>query len=78
MTQKSFWHVASSPAVRGRALRIAAIVGTVLIAINHGDNMIMGTMTWSNWLKCGLTYLVPFCVSSYSSAKAMQDQAQAA
>lgn len=54
-----------------RALKISAIIGTILIVINQGD-MIINGLAPPIW-KIILTYLVPFCVSSYSSAKLLSE-----
>lgn len=53
------------------AIRVALVVGTLLIAINYGDKILAGSLTPADWIKMFLTYCVPYCVSSYSSAKAM-------
>ncbi len=50
-----------------RALRISLIVGSLLMAINHGDLIITGAMESDHWVKVLLTYSVPFSVSTYSS-----------
>ena len=34
-----------------RALKMASIVGIILAAINHGDHLLLGTMTFTNWVK---------------------------
>ena len=64
---------ATNPAIVKRALKVSAIVGTVLCAINHGDAMLAGEMTSKRWIQCALTYLVPYLVSTYSSLAALRD-----
>ena len=54
-----------------RGLKMASIVGIVLAIINHGDHILLGTMTLSNWVKVILTFCVPFCVSTISSVLAI-------
>ncbi len=49
-----------------RAIKVALIVGTILVAINHGDLILHGL--FPPFWKLVLTYLVPYSVSSYSSA----------
>lgn len=49
-----------------RALKVCSIVGTILILINQGDQIALGEFP-PLW-KILLTYLVPYCVSSYSTA----------
>lgn len=48
-----------------RTFSVAIIVGTLLFAINQLDVVIGGDATVTTWVKVGLTYLVPFCVSNY-------------
>ena len=43
---------------------IAAVVGTVLFAINHLDEVLNGKATRVLWIKIAVTYLVPFTVSN--------------
>lgn len=56
-----------------RALRVSAIVGTLLLAINQGDLILAGGAP-PLW-KILLTFAVPYGVSSWSSAAAMADAA---
>jgi len=55
-----------------RALKMASIVGIVLAIINHGDHILLGTMTVTNWIKVLITFCVPFCVSTISSVLAIK------
>jgi len=55
-----------------RALRYAVIVGAILIAINHGDALLRGRLETGGLLKMGLTVLVPYCVSTFSSVEALR------
>lgn len=57
-----------------RALVMSAIVGTLLMLINHIDALLAGTMTNDRWLKVTLTYLVPYVVSTVSSVLALRDR----
>jgi hypothetical protein len=45
-------------------LKTAALVGTVLTAINQGDVLLHGAITGTVLVKIGLTYLVPYLVST--------------
>lgn len=54
-----------------RALKTAAIVGIMLIAINHGDALLAGQMDATRWAKMALTVLVPYGVSTFSSVGAI-------
>ena len=51
---------------------MASIVGIVLAIINHGDHILLGTMTVTNWIKVLITFCVPFCVSTISSVLAIR------
>ena len=56
-----------------RALGVAAVVGSVLIVINHGDAILRGDLSLGRLLRMALTVLVPYCVSTYSSVGARRD-----
>ena len=59
------WQCAlAHPPMLRRSLLIAPVVGTVLLAINHGDALFSGQ--WSPGLawKAPLTYFVPFVVAT--------------
>jgi hypothetical protein len=56
-----------------RALAFAVVVGSVLIAINHGDALLAGELGGTRWLKMGLTLLVPYVVSTWSSVLAVRE-----
>lgn len=45
------------------AARVALVVGTLLLTINHGSTIITGQMTQGRWISAMLTYLVPYSVS---------------
>jgi hypothetical protein len=64
--------LAFSPPVVRRALKIAAVVGTVLILINHGDALLRGDLSAGRLFKMGLTVVVPYLVSTISSVEAMR------
>ncbi len=55
--------LAYGPMVR-RSLIIALVVGSVLLAINHGDAILGGQWNRALVWKAPLTYLVPFLVAS--------------
>jgi hypothetical protein len=52
------------PAHLKRTGLTAAIVGTILFAINQLNVVIDGQATALVWTKAGVTYLVPFAVSN--------------
>jgi hypothetical protein len=51
------------------ALRVSLLIGTILNAINNGETLVTGGDL--PWLKVLMNYLVPYCVASYSGAKAL-------
>ncbi len=57
-----------------RSLKIAAVVGTVLVAVNFGDRLLDGTMSVSDWIRAALNYVVPYCVATYVGASAACDE----
>jgi len=64
------WHALSYRPVCGRAIIVALIVGTILMVINQADVIVGGHLTTLVVAKIGLTYLVPFSVSTYSALAA--------
>ena len=53
-----------------RGVKIGAVVGTLLTAINYGDVLIAGNFLPVMYWKILLTYCVPFLVSTYASVEA--------
>ena len=70
--------IALEPKVVRRAVAYALVVGAILITINHGDAL----LSWATasepvpagrlW-RMGLTTLVPYVVSTFSSVGAIRD-----
>lgn len=69
---ESWLRLFMQPTVVRRAVAYAVVVGTILIAINHGDALLQGELTATRSLKMGLTVLVPYCVSTLSSVGAIR------
>lgn len=69
----TFWQCWCRPAILRRGAKVALVIGTLLLAINHWEVMSGGDLP-AYW-KIALTYLVPFCVSTYSSARHAMEQA---
>jgi len=65
--------LALKPSVVKRALKYAIAVGTILIAINHGDAILRGDLPPARLLRLGLTVLVPYVVSTLSSVGAVRE-----
>ena len=45
------------------AVRVSAVVGSILFIINHGAALVKGEITKTRWLSGLTTYLVPYSVS---------------
>ncbi|HVG08396.1 MAG TPA: nitrate/nitrite transporter NrtS [Thermoanaerobaculia bacterium] len=65
--------LAFSGPVRRRALRIMAVVGAILITINHGDAILHGDVDGARLARILLTLAVPYVVSTVSSVAAMRE-----
>lgn len=50
-----------------RSVAIAALIGTVLVAINQGDVLLRGAWSVTLLWKVPLTYAVPFVVATWSA-----------
>lgn len=70
--------LAMHPATVRRALLTAAVVGTLLVAINHGDAILRGEVGRGRLARIALTVLVPYAVSTVSSASTRRELARAA
>ena len=57
--------------IQKRAIVLAVVVGTVLNCINQGMDVMHGQTI--HWTKALLTYIVPYCVSVYSSVAVLRD-----
>ena len=56
-----------------RALRVAVVVGSILIALNQGDVLLSSELDRSTLWKVLLTPIVPYLVSVFSSVAAIRD-----
>ena len=65
-----FFTIAFSRDVVARAVKVALVVGCILVAINHGDALLAGDLDSVRLARIALTFLVPYCVSVYSAAAA--------
>ena len=62
---KLFLQLAWLPDTRMRALKLAAVVGSILFLINQWEACLGQTSI--QWAKVVLTYCVPYLVSTYTS-----------
>ncbi len=68
---KFFLRRACESKVVWRACKYAFFVGIILILINQGDIIFRGEVTSVSFIKMGLTVLVPYLVSTFSSVGAI-------
>ncbi len=59
--------------VRVRRVRVTLVVGTLRVAINHGDTLIQGKWTFREGVKIPLTHLVPYGLSTYASVATIRN-----
>jgi hypothetical protein len=67
MNLRKWLILAAHPATVRRARLTSLIVGTLLVAINHGSAIIAGQVTRERIFQILLTYAVPYLVSTTSS-----------
>lgn len=65
--------LAFSESVWRRAAKVAILVGPILVAVNQGDVILRGGLDIICIVKIGLTFLVPYLVSTFSSVAALQN-----
>ena len=55
-----------------RALKTSALVGVLLVLINHGDALAAGSVDALRLLKILATFAVPYGVSTYASVATLR------
>lgn len=75
-SQDSWLTLALQPATIRRALLYAVVVGSILLAINHGDAIVRGDLSPDRMTRMGLTLMVPYIVSTLSSVGALRAAAR--
>jgi hypothetical protein len=58
-------------AILRRSALTALVVGTVLVAINHGPGILHAGLTPALWWQVPVTYVVPFCVATWGAMGAV-------
>ena len=66
--------IASTKPIVMRGLKYGLVVGSILIAINHGNAIADGSVDSTRLIQMLLTLLVPYCVSTASGVGAIMDQ----
>ena len=60
-------------AMRGtavRAVKVACVITPILTVLNHSREILARELGVAFWAQVALTFFVPYCVSTYSSAMA--------
>jgi len=65
---------ARAPSVVRRAAKTSALVGSILVAINQGDALLVGGLGALSWSKLVLTFFVPYAVSTHASVASRREQ----
>ncbi|MFT4636653.1 MAG: hypothetical protein ACI854_001449 [Arenicella sp.] len=68
----SFFKLACSQGVVINAIKVSLVVGSMLAIINHGATILSLDFTLQTVIKIFLSYVVPYCVATYSAVKAHQ------
>ena len=71
-----WFQTARSSGVVRRAIKVSLIVGTLLVAINHGPYLWAGDIKPFRLFQIALTYVVPYCVATWSSVAALLEREQ--
>ncbi len=71
MSQNRWVEIALSASVVRRAIKVSGVVGTLLVAINHGPALLAGEVSGARLFQIGLTYVVPYCVATWSAVSAL-------
>jgi len=64
--------IAFSREIYTTSIKVSLLVGTLLVLINHSTAVFNASLTTENMLQIVLTYLVPYCVSTYSAVKVLR------
>ncbi|MFT6100320.1 MAG: hypothetical protein ACJAYF_002874 [Arenicella sp.] len=68
----TFLQLAVSRGVVINAIKVSLVVGSILAIINHGSAILTLDISRQTWIKIFLSYIVPYCVASYSAVRALQ------
>jgi hypothetical protein len=70
---REWLRLALEPSIVRRALKCAVLVGSILVTINHGDAILRGDIDIGRMVRMGLTLVVPYLVSTFSSVGAIYE-----
>ena len=60
---KGYFAALVDPRLSQTAVKVAAVVGSMLLLLNHGPALVQNGMTRDRWISAILTYLVPYGVN---------------
>lgn len=60
---KEFFASLVNPKFAPTGLKVALVVGSLLLVINHGNALVNGQMSRDRWISALLTYGVPYLVN---------------
>ena len=66
--------IATRPAIVKRSVRVALVVGTLLTLINQGGRLLALDIDAPTLARIVLTYIVPYCVSTWAAVGALHDR----
>lgn len=69
MSVRAILRLCFSGGIPRRSVIVAIIVGTILNLINQGDALLGDAAV--NWTRLILTFIVPYCVSTYGAVSAL-------
>lgn len=67
---QSFFRHATAPATVRRACGVASVVSPMLLLVNHLDLVLAQPLSLEVLRRLAMNFVVPYLVSSYSSARA--------
>ena len=70
MNVQTFLTIAAQRSTVLRALKIALIVGLILVAVNEGGALMHGDIDMADLVSIVLNFAVPYCVSTVSTVLA--------
>jgi hypothetical protein len=69
---REYFQCLINPEMSPTALRVALVVGSLLLLINHGTAIIGDRMSHERWLSALLTYCVPYAVNIHGQYISLQ------
>jgi hypothetical protein len=69
---KKFLNLLFSPSLAVYSLKVALVVGTILLIINHSQAIYFGYMDNGRWVSALVSYVVPYLVSIHGQISSME------